>query len=121
MSRLLHLPGRGCRHWSAGRCLYEEHINPGLELEFRCTLLCCYEKRLDDFVQQVERFGLPEEEAGRIWRDRIAQSVDNDWECGDFLPLEDVSGQTMCRHFREGLCLLRLPVCSGRCRRFELE
>lgn len=120
MNPLLHLPGQGCRYWSGGRCLYEERLNPGLEQTFRCTLLRCYEKRLDDFVQQVECFGLPEDEAGRIWRDRIAQSVDNNWECADFLSCEDTSGQTLCGHFRDGLCRLRLPVCIGRCRRFEL-
>lgn len=120
MNRVLRLPGQGCRFWLVGRCVYEERLNPGLDQAGRCAALREYEDRLDAFAHQAESFGLSDEEAGRIWTERMARSLDDDWECPDFLPEDDGTGETMCGNFADGLCILRLPRCPGRCRRFVL-
>lgn len=116
---LLRLPGDGCRYFACGHCLYEERINPGLRREFFCTVMVFLEDRFDAFVIRAEAFGLSSEEAGRIWEQRWAGQLNADWDCADFVPLpEEVEG-VGCRNLVEGVCLLRLPSCSGRCRRFE--
>ena len=117
---VLRLPGEGCRFWAAGRCLYEESINPGLRREFACTVLTTLEGRFDEFVVRGEILGLSCEQAGRIWEQRMAQALNIGWDCANFTPLRDDGGEVMCLHFIEGVCLLRMPCCPGRCRRYEL-
>jgi len=118
---LLHMPGDACRFWIAGRCLYEELMNPGLRAEYSCTVLSVLEDRFDEFVVRGEILGLTSEEAGRIWKQRMAQALNIDWDCANFTALQDDAGEILCRHFIEGVCVLRLPPCAGRCRRFELS
>lgn len=120
MNRLLRMPGDACRFWVAGRCLYEEAMNPGLRTEFSCTVLRALEGRFDEFVVRGEILGLTSEEAGRIWEQRMAQALNIDWDCANFDSLPEDGGEVLCRHFIEGVCVLRLPRCPGRCRHHEL-
>ena len=37
-SGLVRLPAFGCRSYHEGRCLYEEQLNPGLDVDLRCSV-----------------------------------------------------------------------------------
>ena len=52
----IRLPGWGCRHWMGERCLYEEHLNPGLRRNFRCTVLEDWEKILEEHMARCRGF-----------------------------------------------------------------
>lgn len=120
MTSVLRLPGDDCRFWAQGRCLYEESVNPGLRREFACCVLVALEGSFDEFVVRGEILGLSGEQAGRIWEQRMARALNIGWDCANFTPLPGDDGDVMCRHFMEGVCLLNMPCCPGRCRRYEL-
>lgn len=120
MTLPLRLPGEGCRFWTAGRCLYEELLNPGLCSGHSCSVLAVLEKSFDAFVARGESMGLSAEEAGRIWERRMDAALNIGWDCANFIFLPDCAGDMPCVHFRDGICILCLPACPGRCRRFEL-
>lgn len=113
----IRLPGRGCRHWMGERCLYEEHLNPGLPRNFRCIVLEDWEKILEEHVARSECFGLTAKEAGNIW-ERMAVCLEDRWECPDFRSDGEASGPS-CALLAGDVCLLRLPPCTGRYRRYE--
>jgi len=117
---VLLMPAEGCRFRVDDRCLYEELINPGLRGEFACIVLAALEGRFDEFVTRGEIMGLSSEKAGLIWQERMAKALNIGWDCANFTVLRDDAGDVWCGHFFEGVCLLRMPVCPGRCRRFEL-
>lgn len=119
MKPVLRLPGDGCRFLAAGRCLYEERINPGLCREFACTVLAALENHFDEFVVRGEILGLSSEQAGRIWEQRMAKALNIGWDCANFTAPQDDAEDALCLHFFEGICLLRMPACPGRCRRYE--
>lgn len=114
----VRLPGDGCRFWADGRCLYEELLNPGLRVEYGCVVLNGLEKNFDAFVMRGEKLGLTTEQAGRIWERRMDAALNIGWDCANFIFLQDGPGEMPCLHFRNGVCMLRLPACPGRCRRF---
>jgi len=118
MSGPLLLPAQDCLHWVAGRCLLEEALNPGLQRDFQCIVLNLLITRFDSFVLRGELLGLSAEEAGRIWEQRMA-SLNMDAECASFTFLADAEEDLPCLHFLDGLCLLRLPPCPGRCRKYS--
>lgn len=118
MTTLLRLPGDGCRFFASGHCLYEERVNPGLRREFFCAFMAILEDRFDAFVIRAEAFGLSSAEASRIWERRWAGPLNADWDCADFTPLPEDVDEAGCRNLLDGVCLLRLPPCPGRCRRY---
>lgn len=120
VNRPLRLPGEGCRHWVRGRCLYEEWLNPGLENGYVCTVLRVLEESFDEFIVRGEIMGLSSEQAGRIWERRMDAALNIGWDCANFEFRPDGAGEMPCLHFRAGICVLRLPECPGRCRRFAL-
>ncbi|UJX40276.1 hypothetical protein K9F62_16450 [Desulfovibrio sp. JY] len=111
------LPGLGCRHYLLGRCLYEEHVNPGLDQGFRCRVLTRLGRAFDDFLVRAEAMGLTEEQAGRVWRSRFPETLTREGSCRDYLP-GDTTSFPDCANAAGELCLLALPACPGRCRRF---
>jgi len=115
----LPLPGTGCRYWVAGHCLHAESVNPGLDPHHTCLVLREWEGRFDSFVDLGEIFGISAADAGQAWERRMRQELDSGWNCPDFMLAED--DEMGCRYFLDGVCMLRLPVCPGRCRRFVLE
>lgn len=122
-AKVIRLPGSGCRHHVRGRCLYEEHLNPGFHEGFRCLVLDGWETEFEDFVDRVEAFGLGQGQAAGLWSRRFAALVAGGRDCPDYRPPSVTSGAEGdllgCAHFEAGLCLLRLPVCDGVCSRFE--
>ena len=119
MNPVLRLPGDGCRFLVAGRCLYEERVNPGLCRDFACTVLATLEGHFDEFVTRGEILGLSSEQAGRIWEERMSKALNIGWDCANFISLRDDAGEVLCGHFVEGICLVRMPHCPGRCRHYE--
>lgn len=111
------LSGLGCRHFLAGRCLYEEHRNPGLDQELRCRVLTRLGRAFDDFLIRAEAMGLSEEQAGRVWQDRFPETLARQGSCRDYIP-GDTTAFPDCGNAAGELCLLALPACPGRCRRF---
>jgi hypothetical protein len=100
--------------------MYEERLNPGLKDGFACTVLCVLEASFDEFIVRGESLGLSTEEAARIWERRMDAALNIGWDCANFIFRPDGAGEMPCLHFRDGICVLRLPECSGRCRRFAL-
>lgn len=117
MAEMLRMPGRGCRFSLQGRCLYVEFLNPGLDPAFRCRVLARLEQRFDVLVDRCECRGIGLEAAGRIWQS-WCDSVE--WTCPDYAPHSDPEATDPCVYLSNGLCLLRYPVCEGRCRHYEL-
>ena len=118
--KVIRLPGSGCRHHTRGRCLCEEHLNPGFHAGYRCLVLDGWEAEFEEFVDRVEAFGLGQGQAAGLWSKRFAALVRGGRDCEDFQPLPD--GDPLgCVRFESGLCLLRLPRCDGLCPRYESE
>ncbi|MEL7638284.1 MAG: hypothetical protein AAGU21_01450 [Solidesulfovibrio sp.] len=116
-ARLLRLPGHGCRYFHTGRCLYEEHRNPGLHEGFRCSVLLRLGRIFDDFTLRAEQLGLSEEEAGRVWQARFPATLAREGYCRD-RPAGDTRAFLDCDKAAGDLCLLALPACDGVCPRF---
>jgi hypothetical protein len=116
-ARLDRLPGTFCRHYLAGRCLYEEHLNPGLHEDYRCAVLLRLGRVFDDFALRAENLGLTEEQAGRAWKARFPATLAREGYCRD-RPGGDTRTFPECDNAAGDLCLLALPACAGVCSRF---
>lgn len=122
-AKVLKFPGAGCRHYLHGRCLYEEHLNPGFRRSYRCGVLEGWEAQFESFVDRAEAFGIGQAQAGGLWSRRLEGLVSGARDCPDFLP----PGQSVhagydplgCARFLDGLCLVRLPRCEGVCPNHE--
>jgi len=117
---LVRLPAVGCVHFHAGRCLYEERLNPGLHTAWRCTVLARWETVYDEFLDRAENFGLSEAELGLLWSRRFERLAEESVPCPDVRE-GDSESMPECLHLLEELCLLRLPECAGPCERFRLR
>ena len=115
--RVTRLPGEGCPHCRAGRCLYEEHLNPGLCLANRCAVLNRLCRAFDDFVLRADNLGLTDEQAEALWQARFPATLAKEGNCQDYLP-DDTTSFPDCVHAAGDLCLLALPLCPGRCPRY---
>lgn len=115
--RLARLPGEGCPHCRAGRCLYEERLNPGLREANRCAVLNRLCRAFDDFVLRADNLGLTDEQAEALWQARFPATLAKEGNCQDYLP-DDTTSFPDCVHAAGDLCLLALPLCPGRCPRY---
>jgi hypothetical protein len=118
MAEITRLPGGLCRHHTFGRCLYEEHLNPGYSLRWRCVVLKRWESAFDDFLTRAELFGVSQEAVPDLWERRFEQIARN-CDCEDYAPCAEAQSPA-CAHVHGGLCRLRLPDCEGRCRHYHL-
>jgi len=119
-ARVTLLPGNGCRHYLSGRCLYEEHLNPGLSQSNRCAVLIRLCRAFDDFLLRAENMRLDEEQAGRLWEVRFPATLAKEGNCQDYLP-GDTTSFPDCLHAAGEVCLLAFPVCPGRCFHFLMH
>lgn len=117
-NNLSRLPGEGCRHHLAERCLYEEHLNPGYHEQWLCVLQGAWEKAFDDFLERAERFRLKEGDIPLLWRRRFEALIREKGGCERFAYAPRLQLPN-CTHVHEQLCVLQLPPCRGRCRHFE--
>lgn len=120
MSKVLRLPAVTCAHFLAGRCFYEEHLNPGYDQRLQCGVLLKLQAMYDSFLDQADAFGLGESQAHGMWERRFLELCRHDTGCQDYEPGGN-EGFPNCLHGMEGLCVLRFPECAGRCRNFSLK
>lgn len=115
---LRRLPGDGCRHFLAERCLYEEHLNPGYHDQWQCRLQNAWEKAFDEFLERAECFRLEEGDIPILWRSRFESLVRSQGGCEQYSYAPRLQLPN-CRHVHEHLCVLLLPPCEGRCRHYQ--
>lgn len=121
--RVARFPGRHCRFFDKGRCLYEEHLNPGYHRRFRCTVLARFEREFDHWLARSDNFQLGPDVARSVWRDKF-RAMAAGVPCSKHIPCldsrNDESPDTLvnCALIREGVCLDELPVCEGVCTHF---
>jgi hypothetical protein len=114
---LVRLSGTGCRFYAYGHCLYEEMLNPGFNRAFACTVLERLDAHFEGFAKRVEGFGLEEPQAAMIW-DSYSRKMASREVCADFFPNpRETRGQCLFRY--DNACILRCPVCAGRCVRYQ--
>lgn len=118
MADILPMPGALCRHHTLGRCLYEEHLNPGYSLKWRCRVLMRWESAFDDFLVRAELFGVDQDVAPDLWERRF-ERVARSFDCDEYILCREAESPA-CAHVCDGLCRLALPACEGRCRHFQL-
>lgn len=116
-AKLNRLPGEGCPYCLAGRCLYEEHINPGLREANRCAVLARLCRAFDDFVLRADAMDLTDEQAEKLWQARFPATLAKEGNCQAYLP-GDTTSFPDCVHAAGDLCLLAFPSCPGRCPRY---
>jgi hypothetical protein len=117
MSNVRPMPGDACRFFRQGRCLYEERLNPGYHLSWRCLVLTRWEGEYDDFLQRAEAFRLDDAPAARLWEKRFEGLLREGINCPRFVSggVGEVLG---CSLLFGDVCLAALPACEGVCRRF---
>lgn len=120
MADIKRLPGDGCRHNRSGRCLYEEHLNPGYDPRYRCRVLARWESAFDDFLERAELFGVEQKAVPDLWSRQFRRMARKTFRCGEY-EYHAEADIPACLHVEDGLCLLGLPVCDGRCRHFRSE
>ncbi len=117
-ARITRLPGRGCRYYLSGRCLYEERRNPGLHEEYLCVVLARLGRAFDDFALRAENLGMTEEQAQAAWTARFPAALAREAYCRKRGP-GDTTSFPDCPSAAGDLCLLALPACAGVCARFD--
>lgn len=120
MTEVKRLPGHGCRHHNAKRCLYEEHLNPGYTTGWRCRVLAHWESAFDDFLARAESFGVKQEAVPGLWNRKFERLARDTFQCDDFSYAEGAE-LPACAHVTDGICRLLLPECEGRCRHYALD
>ena len=110
------LPACGHRHGE--RCLWPEHLNPGLRADFHCARLEMLVRDFDAFLDRAEAFGLDDAQMERIRRAAPGKTLPRS---GCPLQKREETATTAatavadCAFFLQGLCLQRLPVCTTPC------
>jgi hypothetical protein len=117
VSQVFRLPVTGCSHLIHGRCFYEEYLNPGYQKDYRCLVLGKVQELYDSFLTQADAFGLDESTASGIWEKRFREMCRHDTGCQEHEP-GDMNTFPGCAHCLVDVCVLRLPVCGGRCQNF---
>ncbi|QJB57853.1 hypothetical protein [Pseudodesulfovibrio sp. zrk46] len=118
MSDVKRLPGDGCRHHINKRCLYDEHLNPGYAEGFRCRVLLRWEIAFDEFLERADAFNIEQDAVPDLWGRKFERMARQAFDCEKY---EFAGGEApACAQVYDGLCLLALPQCEGRCRHFFL-
>lgn len=115
-----HFPASACGHYHLGRCLYEERLNPGFREPWRCRVLTDWEKAYDDFLLRAEAFHLEPAHAVELWEARLERLLVQARQCPDFASGAEETA-TGCLNELEGLCLVLLPECGGRCSHYTTD
>jgi len=117
MGKITRLPGCECRSFIHGRCLYEEQLNPGYTQSWRCQVTARWESDYDDFLRRAEFFGVDEAAVPDLWGRRFQRMARDVFHCQRYVydPDAHVLG---CRNHWDGICIMDLPKCGGRCRHY---
>lgn len=118
------LPGVHCAYYQQGHCLFEEHMNPGDHAEWTCSEITRFLQAYDEFIDRADRFSLNDEQAARLWDSHEAELPPAGTLCPEFCPdvckqCVDDGSLTDCRYELNLICILKLPVCTGVCRRYK--
>jgi hypothetical protein len=111
------MSGHDCAFYVSGRCLYEEHVNPGWDEKQGCKVLYEWEQAFDDFIDRADAFSLADEEALGIWEKSSACFPSAKSACPDFKAAS--AEPAACVHRLGRLCLPAMPPCEGRCSKFS--
>ncbi len=120
MADITRLPGEGCRHHENGRCLYEEHLNPGYDPGFKCRVLARWESAFDEFLARAECFGVEQQAMPDLWRRQFGRLARKTFHCDEYEYCAEAEVPA-CLHALGGLCRLGLPECEGRCHHFQIK
>lgn len=120
MADVKRLPGQGCRHYAGGRCLYQEHLNPGYSVDFRCRVLLRWEDAFDDFLLRAEAMNVAQDAVPDLWGRKFERLARQAFDCSEYVYSPDCNAPA-CIHVHDGLCRPALPVCEGRCRHYAKE
>ena len=118
MAKVTKMPGRMCRFYMNGGCLYEEMLNPGYNREWRCRVLKELEGEYDKLLLQAENFNLDEKAFGDLWEQRIEEHLKSIVVCRKMVPREEEEG-AFCGALYERVCSFELPKCEGVCNLFK--
>ena len=118
MAKVTKMPGRMCRFYQNGRCLYEEKLNPGYIREWRCRVLKDLEGEYDKLLLQADNFHLDEQAFRDLWEQRIEEHLKSTVVCRKMVPRDD-EGFPFCAALFEEVCLFEQPECEGVCSRFK--
>ncbi len=120
MGNITRLPGLGCQHFTNGRCLYEERLNPGYAYDWRCRVLSRWESAFDDFLERADAFGIEQSAVPDLWKRQFERMARNAFDCEQYSYCHGAEAPA-CLHVMDELCRLSLPECGGRCRRYIAE
>ncbi len=115
-------PGKKCRHYSHGRCLREEAVNPGLRREHVCLELLRLEERYDALLKRLDAFELSERRSMDLLSKLLERHKEQGGRCERKVtaPEPDREGNALdCVHALGHVCLLQMPACEGVCRYYE--
>ena len=120
MGSITQLPGSECQHYAGGRCLYEERLNPGYVQDWRCLVLLKWESAFDDFLARAESFGIVQDAVPGIWERQFERMARDVFDCEHYV--YSYGGEApACMNALDGLCMLVLPECPGRCRHYKAK
>jgi len=120
MGDITRLPGQGCQHHLSGHCLYEERLNPGYMQDWRCRVLSRWESAFDDFLARAESFGIKPDAVPDLWGRQFERMARDVFDCKQYVCCH-AGEPPACIHELDGLCMLVLPECRGRCRHYKVE
>jgi len=120
MAELKRLPGDGCLHYLGGRCLYQEHLNPGYATQWRCRVIMHWEDAFDEFLLRVEAMNVAQDAVPDLWSKKFERLARQTFDCEEYVYGPE-STPPACLHGYESLCKLSLPGCEGRCRHYEVK
>ncbi len=120
MAEVKRLPGYGCRHHTSGRCLYQEHLNPGYATDWKCRVLLRWEVAFDEFLERAEIFGVSQQAVPDLWERKFNRLAREAFDCKQYRHCAGADAPA-CLHAYDGLCRQELPECEGRCRHFQVE
>jgi len=122
MSHELSSPNDDCLFLWRGRCLYEEHLNPGYHTAWQCAELLHWQEEYDVFLCRAEMQELSAEEASAVWKKQFEEILSNPYTCPRF-SYKSGEEPPECSFRLRQLCLLGVPACtkSGTCPNYKKQ
>ena len=118
MAKVTKMPGRMCRFYQNGRCLYEEMLNPGYNRDWRCLVLKELEGKYDKLLLQADNFHLDEQAFRDLWEQRIEEYLKSNVVCRKMVAGVE-EGDAFCTALHKEVCLFEQPECEGVCNLFK--
>lgn len=129
------MPGVACDLYIAGHCLYEEDLNPGLHEQYLCAEVARIVAAYEELVSRADGFTLGNEQAFNVIHKLMDNLPPAGSLCSDYRPAGGCGGCRNCgadsgdasmeiidcAHALSELCVLRLPMCEGVCKKFRFR